>query len=70
MDAFDSLTCSERYRDLIDAADSIVDMKKCSELVSLLLKLAYATHVHYARTTLILTHTLNYCWLAFRSNNH
>ena len=27
-------TCSERYRDLIDAADSIVDMKKCSELVS------------------------------------
>ena len=26
---------SERYRDLIDAADSIVDMKKCSELVSL-----------------------------------
>lgn len=33
---FVSVTCSERYRDLIDAADSIVDMKKCSELVSLL----------------------------------
>ena len=32
---FVSVSYSERYRDLIDAADSIVDMKKCSELVSL-----------------------------------
>lgn len=26
-------SCRERYRDLIDAADSIVDMKMCSEHV-------------------------------------
>ena len=46
---FVSVSYSERYRDLIDAADSIVDMKKCSELVSL-----YSVSYSVAIATLIL----------------
>ena len=41
-----SLCCfSERYRDLIDAADSIVDMKDCSEKVRSLSPLFCACYV-------------------------